>query len=137
MAKASTPIRIQDQLFQAAVLHGRAAHRSATQQLEYWAELGRTVSAELAPELLVKVRAGLARLRVDHRAGPALSPDEVFGQLDSMRAGGELEAAIKQSNRVRYQLSEQNPGMLEQISPSGARVIGQFENGCFVPASPK
>lgn len=131
MAKASTPIRIQDELLRAAAVQGSIAHRSATQQLEYWAEIGRTLSALLPPDVLVKVRTGLANVRIEPLKGAPLDVDTVFADLAHKRDSGELATAV-QPKGVRYQASATQPGLLEQILPSGERITGQFIDGKFV-----
>lgn len=131
MAKASTPIRVQDELLRAAAVQGGIAHRSAAQQLEYWAEIGRTLSALLPPDTLVKVRTGLARVQIEPMTGTPLDVDEVFADVAAKRKSGELAATVHPKG-VRYQASTAHPGLLEQIQPSGERVTGQFVDGKFV-----
>jgi hypothetical protein len=83
MAKSASPVRLQDDLMRRAALAGARHHRSAAQQIEYWASLGREVAALLDPDRLLAVQAGLAssssvtrarnirgggaRLRIQHR----------------------------------------------------------------------
>lgn len=131
MAKASTPIRVQDELLRAAAVQGGIAHRSAAQQLEYWAQIGRTLSALLPPDTLVKVRTGLARVQIEPLTGTPLDVDTVFADVAAKRKSGELAPAVHPKG-VRYQASTAHPGLLEQIQPTGERVIGQFEGGKFV-----
>jgi hypothetical protein len=49
MAKAASPIRLQKELMQAAELTAKRFHRSTAEQIEYWADLGRSVSSTLDP----------------------------------------------------------------------------------------
>jgi hypothetical protein len=44
MAKAASPIRLQEELMQAAESTAKRFHRSTAEQIEYWADLGRSVS---------------------------------------------------------------------------------------------
>ena len=53
MAKAASPIRLQQDLMQAAETTAKRFHRSTAEQVEYWAELGRSVAATLDPEMEV------------------------------------------------------------------------------------
>ena len=62
MAKAASPIRFQQDLMQAAESTAKRFHRSTAEQIEYWAELGRSVSSTLDPDILLSIKAGLAKI---------------------------------------------------------------------------
>ncbi|MCF6202823.1 MAG: ParD-like family protein [Methylococcaceae bacterium] len=59
MAKSASPIRLQADLMQAAEITAKRYHRSTAEQIEYWADLGRTVASTLDPDVLLSVAAGL------------------------------------------------------------------------------
>ena len=61
MPKAASPVRLQQELMQAAALSGGRFHRSTAEQIEYWAEIGRQVANLLDPDTLLAIAAGLAR----------------------------------------------------------------------------
>lgn len=132
MAKASSPIRIQSDLMSNAAVLGKLHHRSAAEQIEYWASIGQKVESLLDPESLLQIKAGLLRVKLEQVNTPPVSADWVFGNLDMKRTTGELKEEVSQ-NKVRYQASATHPGLLEQIGPKGALKIGQFENGQFKP----
>ncbi|RFC39222.1 MAG: ParD-like antitoxin of type II toxin-antitoxin system [Candidatus Nitrotoga sp. LAW] len=130
MAKAISPIRLQEELMQAATLAGKRHHRSAAEQIEYWAEIGHSVGAFLKPDDLLLVSAGLANIRVEPVMGQPVIPSAVFQELEQSRASGALAWAVT-SSPVRYQVSLAFPGMLEQISANGEIKVGKFEHGQF------
>ena len=132
MAKASSPIRLEKNLMDAATLAGQTMHRSAAEQIEYWADLGRKVQKMITPDILLEVRAGLAEINVKKVEPVNVDPDSVFARLDQMRESGALKAAIS-SGSVRYQSSPNTLGQLEQVHPDGTVTIGCFENGEFKP----
>ena len=132
MTKASSPIRIQSDLMSNATVLGKLNHRSAAEQIEYWASIGQKVESVLDPETLLQIKAGLLRVKLEQVNAPPVSADWVFGNLDMKRSTGELAAEVSQ-NKVRYQASATHPGMLEQIDAKGKTRIGQFENGAFKP----
>lgn len=74
MVKSASPIRLQDDLMRKAALAGARHHRSTAEQIEYWAALGQAVAARLDPDLLLDVKAGLARLRVEPVRAAAVWP---------------------------------------------------------------
>ncbi|MBP7684623.1 MAG: hypothetical protein KBB95_22115 [Deltaproteobacteria bacterium] len=136
MAKAASPVRLQADLMEAATIAGELHHRSAAEQVEYWASIGRSVSQLLTPEVLLSIRTGLARLRVEPVGGVALDADAVFDALEADRAAGTLADSVT-SSALRYQPSSAQAGYLEQHHSDGRVVVGQFRDGRFVPARAK
>ena len=131
MAKAISPIRLQENLMQAAKLTGERFHRSAAEQIEYWADIGRKVSTVLDPDTLLSVTTGLAQVKVEPIYGKPIDADEVFNCLEGQRQQGTLTHAVT-SSVIKYQSSSTQPGYLEQIDQEGNISVGQFKNGEFV-----
>ncbi len=132
MAKATSPIRLQQNLMRAATLQGERQHRSAAEQIEYWASIGQSVANTINPDSLLAITSGLARLKIEPIWPPTINPDDVFSSLEVERKSGELAHNISE-NSVRYQVSNSVPSHLDQISANGTVKVGQFENGVFVP----
>jgi len=137
MAKAASPVRLQEELMESARVSGAVQHRSAAEQIEYWADIGRKVSRTIDPDILLAVEAGLARITVENVKSSAVDPESVFAALDSDRESGVLASAIAEQSPIRYQASKSNPGLLEQVGPTGKTGIGQFINGEFVLSDSK
>lgn len=131
MAKASSPIRLQDDLMQAATLTAKRFHRSTAEQIEYWAELGRSVSSTLDPDVLSSVVSGLTKIKVEPIHSPSIDPADVFNALEQEREKGTLTSTVTQS-AIKYQASTTHPGYLERIDANG-NTVGMFENGQFIP----
>lgn len=136
MAKAPSPVRLESSLMSAAAVAGSTLHRSAAEQIEYWADLGRKVAKIVDPEILLAVQAGLATLRVEHVSPSPVDPDAVFAALDRARNSGALSEAVA-AGAVRYQASIMRPGALEACYPDGRIEVGQFANGQFIPEAHK
>ncbi|MBL4608610.1 MAG: hypothetical protein JKY01_12390 [Pseudomonadales bacterium] len=133
MAKAASPVRLQDELMKAATTAGRRQHRSAAEQIEYWASLGRSVSKDVDPDSLLAVSTGLSRLQVVPVNAPAVDADDVFSSLERDRETGGLAASVVSPSTIRYQASSAYPDQLEQIDGDGTITIGQFSMGEFIP----
>lgn len=131
MAKALSPIRLQDDLMQAAKLTGDRFHRSTAEQIEYWADIGRKVSKVLDPDTLISISTGLTQVKVEPIYGTPIDPDDVFNLLDAQRQQGTLTQAVSDS-AIKYQASSTQPGYLERIDQNGNVLVGQFKNGEFV-----
>ena len=132
MAKAASPVRLQQELMEKATLAGARQHRSAAEQIEYWAALGRQMAGVVDPDTLLDVLSGLATLKVVPVAGVAVDPEQAFAALENGRRSGQLALAVSGSS-LRYQTSPTKPGWLEQINPNGTHTLGRFQNGVFEP----
>lgn len=132
MAKASSPIRLQDDLMQSAKSTAERFHRSAAEQIEYWAELGRSVSSTLDPDVLLSVVSGLTKIKIEPVHSPSVNPNDVFDALEREREDGSLSSTVTQSH-LKYQASTMHPGFLERLGANGSITVGMFENGQFIP----
>ena len=115
MAKSPSPVRLQEELMQSATQAGARHHRSAAEQIEYWAALGRQVSRFVDPDSLLDVQAGLARLHVEPVVAQPVAPEAVFSSVERARQSGELE----------------------RFAADGSRSTGSFRNGICIPCEPE
>ena len=132
MAKAASPVRLQQELMEAATVAGQQLHRSATEQIEYWADLGRRIAGVLDPLKLAEIASGVATLRVEPVNASPIDPDALFATLEDRRSLGEL-APLVTTAYPRYQASTTHPGYLEQLDAEGRRTVGMFQSGIFTP----
>jgi len=130
MGKASSPVRLDKDLMKAATLSSALQHRSAVEQVEYWADLGRKVSSMINPEALISVQAGLSRITLEEIPTVIPDPNDVFASLAIATELGNTTESIA-NNTVRYQKSNSHPGLLEQVYPNGNTVVGEFKDGDF------
>lgn len=131
MAKAASPIRLQDELMQAAALTAERFHRSTAEQIEYWAEMGRNVDQMLNPDDLLAISAGLAKITVEPITSEPVDPASIFQSLETDRAAGVLPQTVTGSV-LKYQASSVHSGCLEQIHPDGRIQTGKFQGGEFI-----
>jgi hypothetical protein len=131
MAKAISPIRIQNELMGSATAVGALMHRSAAEQIEYWASLGQKVSEMLSPQTLLSINAGLVKITVAPAVDPIVDFDDVLGEVQTRSESGELSQTIA-NGKIKYQASVTRPGLLEQVAPDGTVTVGMFTAGEFV-----
>jgi hypothetical protein len=132
MPKSGSPVRLQQRLMQQATLAGARHHRSAAEQIEYWATLGQQVAGVLDPDKLLDVLTGLSTLTVVPIATSAVDPEQAFAALEQQRRSGQLSQSVSGAS-LRYQASRERPGLLEEIQPNGMRRLGHFRGGLFEP----
>ena len=87
---------------QAAINAGQLQHRSATEQIEYWAGIGRSLARIIDQDTLLEISAGLVRLKLEPVEPGMIVPEEVFSDLEHDRKAGKLPASVTTSP-VRYQ----------------------------------
>ncbi len=131
MAKSASPIRLQNDLMQAAESTAKRFHRSTAEQIEYWADLGRSVSSTLDPDILLSVLSGLTVIKTEPTFSAPINPENVFQSLEDDRKSGGLKNTVA-TNVIRYQASLKHLGYLEQVDPNGRITTGQFKNGQFI-----
>ena len=132
MAKSASPIRLQEDLMKAAKLTADRFHRSTAEQIEFWAELGRSVDDTLDLDVVISVKLGLSRIKVEPVYGIPVDPNEIFSALEVSRKNGTLSGRVT-SAAIRFQTSSKYPGYLKRINQQGNITTGRFQNGLFVP----
>lgn len=135
MAKAASPIRLQQDLMDNAKVEGELFNRSTAEQVEYWAGIGRRLSSVVESDTLLSISAGLATVHVEPVQTLPIEPESVFTNLEQQRENGVLTEMIKHGGQPRYQASAQQPGHLERIESDGKVVLGRFNNGVFIPVT--
>lgn len=134
MAKAQSPVRLEASLMESAALAGEAFKRSAAEQVEFWASIGRIVSARITPNEIMELQAGLTRIKLEKSDDVIIDPKGLLAEIDQKRQSGALQKSITNndgSGRVCYQASSKKPGYLEQVAPDGTVTIGLFQDGQF------
>ena len=136
MAKSASPIRLQEELMKAAELTAGRFHRSTAEQIEFWAELGRSVADTLDPDVVLSVKSGLSRIKVEPVYGAPVDPSAVFESLEKQRKNGTLPKRVTTATH-RYQASSEHPGYLDRIDRQNKITTGRFTNGQFIPLNEK
>lgn len=127
----STPLRVNDGLFQEAEAEGSLMNRSAAKQVEFWAELGKRVAHSVTPTDMLALMQGIAEVQVEVAAPDRIEPTEIFVAVDNASGNGQLGQQITRGN-VYFEASLSKPGLLDKVMPNGQRLTGHFENGLFI-----
>ncbi len=130
----SRPIRLDDGLVADAEAEARHQKRSLPKQLEYWAELGRSLERKVNRGRLLAILRELSEAEEEARPSGPLDPDEIFRKVAADRKSGELAEKVTRARFV-YETSLSHPGLLDRIDDAGRRVTGSFRDGAFVPRS--
>lgn len=130
MAKAQSPVRLEASLMKSAAIAGDVFKRSAVEQVEYWAAIGRVVDPTITANDLLALKAGLIQVKLEKKKGVFVDAPSLLAEIDATRQSGSLQDDIA-PNFPKYQASIAYPGYLEQVSDDGRIVVGQFEDGAF------
>jgi hypothetical protein len=118
-ATADRPTRIPSELFDSAVVEGAKENRSAKQQLEHWARVGRSVCARQTASRY-RVEAALAgTLPLEHLSEEEgiVFDSEVQSRLDARLRTTDLGAVLAARGVTTVALNEQ--GDLTEYRPDG------------------
>jgi len=130
----SIALRLNDDLVHEAETEALLNKRTAPKQIEYWAQIGKSVARNASASDLLALMQGFARVQVNHIPSAPVNPDEVFAAVEQARQDGTLRHAVSRS-QVIYETSQTHPGLLDRVLPNGRRHSGHFRNGEFIPAT--
>lgn len=129
----SIALRLNNELVHEAEAEALIHKRTAPKQIEYWAQIGKSVARNASANDLLALMQGFARVQVNHIPSAPVNPDEVFAAVEQARKDGSLSRAVNRA-RVSYEASLTHPGLLDRVLPNGHRDSGHFRNGEFLSA---
>ncbi|ULD38887.1 ParD-like family protein (plasmid) [Rhodococcus qingshengii] len=115
--------RISSELVDAAAAEGQREHRSARQQLEHWARVGREVSnqRQVARQRVEAARAGRIPLSVLSTEEGAVFNAEIAATLEESIAAGNHVADRAVQGRTTISLDEH--GRVVKHLPDGSQIV--------------
>lgn len=119
----STPLRLSNQLLTEARDAGDRFHRSITQQIEHWAQLGRSIEATLSYSSAGRLK-DLSRV-------PDLG--KVLARPETRAGKRKALSLIHARKKPTYSADPDYPNGVIQHQPNGRRIRGRFVNRVFIP----
>ncbi|HZD47210.1 MAG TPA: hypothetical protein VE178_00575 [Silvibacterium sp.] len=120
----SQPVKLSDSLVLEARLAAQEGHRSIAGQVEFWAQLGRSIELLLQGQQVLALR----------RSAPSGSVSECLASADSPEGRDRVAAWLDTQPFPHYRPHPDQPGLLLRIDEDGTRTAGRFFNRRFVPA---
>ncbi|WP_395341858.1 TA system antitoxin ParD family protein [Ningiella sp. W23] len=133
MAKHTSPMRLNADLVDAAKTMSALQNRSTAQQIEYWAELGKRVSAELTPAQTIQIMTGIGELKVEIPDHAALDVLALANEVEADSQSGRLSKELLKQGQTLYSPTPEGGGILEAHLPDGTVKTGSFVDGEFKP----
>ena len=127
------PVKLSDELVEAAREEAANADRSITSQIEHWAKIGRSVETILRHQDIRKLKRSPSSVTLTSAARRSIEATlaRVVAETDRRSLGRSLQAG-----RTVYQSDPAGSGLTERIEPDGRRTLGRLVNRIFVPAGP-
>ncbi len=127
----ASPMRLSAALVEAVERESAIQKRSVPKQIEFWAELGKTVEGVIDPADVVAVVQGLKKIKVEPMRPTPANPGDVFDSIETIRKSCTLAVKVT-SAAIYYEASPSRTGLLDRVNSStGERQTGQFYNGVF------
>lgn len=132
------PVKLSDQLIEAAREAAPCAHRSLAAQIEHWAALGRAIDGTLTPaqsaDMKYSVREPAAPAYKDKDQQPInAAVARALSHALSAEAQLEFAAELAASSQPRYATDAAFPGCVIRENSDGTRTPGHWSAGGFVP----
>ena len=78
---------LNDDLVHEAETEALLNKRTAPKQIEYWAQIGKSVARNASASDLLALMQGFARVQINHIPSEPVSSDEVFAAVEQARRG--------------------------------------------------
>ena len=125
------PMRLSRSLVISAEKAGAIHKRTTPKQIEYWAEIGRSVERMINMDDILGVTHGLKKIKIEPFESLPVASKDIFDELEEYRSSGNLSKHVT-SSKIYYEASIKHPGLLDKVNTvTGERNTGQFFNGKF------
>jgi hypothetical protein len=126
----SKTLRLDNQLIKLAEKQTKITKRSASKQIEFWAELGMRAEKKLTTKDVEEIFQDKVELLVKLKNVQGIDTNSVFKNLEKDRSENTLTSKVVTSKEW-YDVSRDHPGYLVRTNKKGEKKIGKFEKGKF------
>jgi len=119
------PVKISDALLLDARKAGEVMHRSINGQIEYWAQLGRSIERLLNGQEIHRLRA----------AAPPPQLSEILATINQPSGRARLQAVLDAEPFPHFRQIPGPDRLFEKIDEDGTRTIGRIAGREFVAAA--
>lgn len=117
------PVKLSDELVCDARVTAELSERSIAGQIEFWAQLGRSLEPLLRGDRVLALR----------RAGAVRPLSEAISMVDTDAGRQRVKDYLHTLPFPRYEPIPDRPGVLRRIEEDGTEMIGRFSNRVFEP----
>ena len=120
------PVKLSDELVCDARQTAELTERSIAGQIEFWAQLGRSLEPLLRGDRALALR----------RAGAARPLSESIASADSESGRQRVKDYLNAQPFPHYESVPGRPGILRRMDEDGTETLGRFVNRVFEPIAP-
>jgi len=117
------PVKLSDALVCDARLTAELSERSIAGQIEFWAQIGRSLEPILRGDRALALK----------RAASVRPLSEAIENVDSESGRKRVSEYLKTQPYPHFEPVAGRPGLLRKIDEDGAETIGRFINRVFTP----
>jgi len=134
------PVKLSDDLIDAAREAAPLAHRSLAAQVEHWAALGRAIEGSLTSEQSATLKRSAVQEPAAHPyfSAPAADPAQILAaaleHAVSPEFAAQVRASLHRQAGPKYGTHKDHPGLLVRHNADGSLTPGRMVNREFVPA---
>jgi hypothetical protein len=129
------PVKLSDQLIEAAREAAPSAHRSLAAQIEHWAALGRAIDSSLTPPQSADMKYSIREPAAPAHKQQTLNAAVIQALAHALSPEAQLEFAdeLASISQPRYSADAAFPGCIIRENSDGTRTPGHWSDGGFVP----
>jgi hypothetical protein len=117
------PVKISDALLLEARIAGETMNRSMAGQIEFWAQLGRSIERLMTGKDIHRLRS----------TTPPPKLSEVLASIGTPAGRARLQAVLDAKPFPHFRAVPGDRTLMERIDEDGTRTIGRFIQRAFVP----
>lgn len=117
------PVKISDALLLEARIAGETMNRSMAGQIEFWAQLGRSIERLMNGKNIHRLRS----------AAPAPKLSEIMATINKPAGRARLQAVLDAKPFPHFRAVPGDRTLMERIDEDGTRTPGRFIQREFVP----
>lgn len=121
------PVKLSDALVLDARLAGETAERSIASQIEFWAQLGRSIELALRIDSVLRLK----------RQGGARPLSDCLRSVHTKEGRRRLATYLAAQPYPHFEPAADRPGFILKVDQDGTRTIGRFVNREFRPVESK
>lgn len=131
MPKHTSPMRLNESLVNEAKAVGAMMNRTTAEQIEFWSEVGKRVSAGLSQTELSQLMTGEITLTAQNSGISSVDALAIASRANAPQERTRVSKSLLEKGNTLYEPSAIGGGLLNAYCPDGSVLVGRFEKGEF------
>lgn len=131
MAKHTSPMRLNESLVNEAQVVAASMSRTTAEQIEFWSEIGKRVTANLTHAQTLQLMTGSNKVVLEKTPVHAIDVLALANEVGADSLSGSLSKELLAKGQTLYEPAPESGGMLIATLPDGTTKKGHFVKGKF------